>query len=195
MFINTHLLIAKSIVDNIDKNKSFFLSEKNFIYGNIKPDIPSKYYLRKHYLEESLDMIISKVKYLCSLSIDSLSRYFSVSRFNQELGVICHFLCDFFCVPHSFRWEFKHSMKEHLLYETELSLISKDINLSSFKGDIITHKNFEDFFNDLYNEYTNELNHKNDLYFSTYICKSVVNYILDCILINTVELFNIQKCV
>lgn len=195
MFINTHLLIAQSIVDNLDKNKSFFLSEKNFIYGNIKPDLPSRYYLRKHYLEESLDMIFSKVKYLCSLSINSLSKYFSISRFSQELGVICHFLCDFFCVPHSFRWEFKHSMKDHILYETELSFVCKSTNLNFFKGDVITHKCFEDFFNDLYNEYINELNHKNDLYYSTYICNSVVNYILDCILINTVDLLTFRKCV
>lgn len=194
MFINTHLLIGNSIVNNIDKNKSFFISEKNFVYGNIKPDLPSKYYLQKHYLAESLDMIISKIKYLCTLSLDSLSKFFSVSNFSQELGVICHFLCDFFCVPHSYRWEFKHSMKEHLWYETELSLISKEIDLTTFKGDIITHKNFEDFFNDLYEEYTNQLDHKNDLKFSTYVCNSVVNYILDSILTNSANSF-MRKCV
>lgn len=194
MFINTHLLIANSIVNNIDNSKSFFISDKNFIYGNIKPDLPSKYYLQKHYLDESLDMIISKIKYLCTLSLDNLSKYFSVSSFSQELGVICHFLCDFFCVPHSYRWEFKHSMKEHLWYETELSLVSKETNLSSLKGDIITHKSFEDFFTELYNEYVNEQSYKNDLRFSTYICNSVVNYILDCILTNSVNSF-IGKCV
>jgi len=193
MFINTHLLIANSMINNIDNNKSFFISEKSFLYGNIKPDLLSKYYLKKHYLDESLDMIISKIKYLCTLSLDTLSKKFSMNSFNQELGVICHFLCDFFCVPHSYRWEFKHSMKEHIQYETELSLIAKKTNLSSFKGDIITNKNFEEFFTDIYNEYVNEQNHRNDLLFSTYVCNSVVNYILDSILKNSIN-SRIIKC-
>ena len=117
MFINTHLLIGNSIINNIDNKNSFFINEKSFLYGNIKPDLPSKYYLIKHYLDESLDMIIHKINYLCTLSLESLSKDFTINSFNQELGVICHFLCDFFCVPHSYRWEFKHSMKEHLQYE------------------------------------------------------------------------------
>ena len=44
MFVNTHTLIAKSIVNNIDENKHFFLNENHFIYGNIKPDLSSKYF-------------------------------------------------------------------------------------------------------------------------------------------------------
>lgn len=193
MFINTHLLIANSIINNINNKNSFFINEKSFLYGNIKPDLPSKYYLQKHYLDESLDMIISKVKYLCSLSLDSLHKNFSVNSFNQELGVICHFLCDFFCVPHSYRWEFKHSMKEHLQYETELSLIAKKTDLLCFKGDAITHDRFEDFFTDMYKQYVNEQNHENDLRFSTYVCNSVVNYILDSILKNSTNSY-IIKC-
>ena len=101
MFINTHKLIAKSIIDNIDEDKNFFIDENHFIYGNIKPDLPSKYFIQKHYMKESYDMIIYKVNSLCSLDLNCLSKYFSVGSLSQELGVICHFLCDFLCVPHS----------------------------------------------------------------------------------------------
>ena len=97
MILNTHLTISNAIVENLDYNKSFLLSEKNFIYGNIKPDISSKYVLHKHYLKESYDMIMNKIKSLCNMSLDVLFKCFSVSKFSQELGVICHFLCDFFC--------------------------------------------------------------------------------------------------
>lgn len=193
MLMNAHFLIAKSLFQNIDYNKSFFISEKNFIYGNIKPDSSPKYVFKKHYLDESLDSIVSKINYLCSLTLDSLSKYFSISKFSQELGVICHFLCDFFCVPHSQRWEFKHSMKKHMTYEKELSLVAKEIDLCKFKGDSITHDNFEDFFYKLYNEYVNELDYKNDLLFSSYVCNSVIDYILDSILKNTVNSHSIFK--
>ena len=57
MFISTHTLISKSILDNIDKNKIFLVNEKHFIYGNIKPDLSSKYFFKKHYLKESYEMI------------------------------------------------------------------------------------------------------------------------------------------
>lgn len=195
MLMNAHFVIAKSLLENIDPNKSFLISEKNFIYGNIKPDSSFKYVFKKHYLDESLDTIISKIDHLCSLTLDSLSKYFSVSKFSQELGVVCHFLCDFFCVPHSQRWEFKHSMKKHMAYEKELSIMAKEIDLSQFKGDAITHDSFEDFFYELYNEYVKKLDYKNDLMFSSYMCNSVINYILDSILKNTVRSYTMLKCI
>ena len=64
MILNTHLTISNALIENLDSSKSFFISEKNFIYGNIKPDMTSKYVLHKHYLKESFDMIIGKIKSL-----------------------------------------------------------------------------------------------------------------------------------
>ena len=195
MFINTHKLIAKSIIDNIDEDKNFFIDENHFIYGNIKPDLPSKYFIQKHYMKESYDMIMYKVNSLCSLDLNCLSKYFSVGSLSQELGVICHFLCDFLCVPHSYRWEFKHSMKKHISYETELNSIAKETNLKQFKGESINYKSFEDFFKNIYNEYQKILDHKNDLFFSTYVCNSVINYILDSILKNSTKSYNIVNAI
>lgn len=189
MLMNTHLIISKSIVNNIDSNKTFFISEKNFLYGNVKPDATSKYFFKKHYLDESLDMIISKITCLCNLTVNCLSKYFSISKFSQEIGVICHFLCDFFCVAHSQRWEMSHSLSKHVKYENNLNAFAKDLDLSKYKGD--NFNNFEIFFSKLYDEYKNSIDYKNDLYFSTYVCNSVVNYILDCILRNTVTSYSI----
>lgn len=193
MLMGTHFIIAKSVVDSIDSNKSFFISEKNFIYGNIKPDAVSKYVLKKHYMKESFDMILDKIKYLCSLTLDYVSKYFSISKLSQELGVICHFLCDFFCVAHSQRWEFKHSMGKHVIYERELASAAKEEKLYKFKGDYIG-TSLEKFFKDMFDEYAKELSCKNDLLFSTYICNSITNYILDNILSNTVASYKIAAC-
>lgn len=194
MFVNTHILIGKSIVENINENKSFFISDKNFIYGNIKPDISSKYVLQKHYLEESLEMIFTKVEYLCTLNLDCISKYFSISKFSQELGVICHFLCDFFCVPHSRRWEMTHSMNKHITYEKELSIVAKETDLRKFKGDNIEANSFREFFNSIYLEYQSKTEYKNDLLFSNYVCNSVVNYILDAVLSNTAKSYTLINC-
>ena len=194
MFINTHLLIGQSLVENINESKSFFISDKNFIYGNIKPDISSKYVFQKHYLDESLNMIFCKIEYLCTLNLDCISKYFSISKFSQELGVICHFLCDFFCVPHSRRWEMSHSMSKHINYKKELSIVAKEIDLKKFKGDVVENNNFRDFFNSLYSEYQSKIEYENDLLFSNYVCNSVINYILDSILSNTAKSYTLIHC-
>ena len=194
MILNTHLTISNALIENLDSSKSFFISEKYFIYGNIKPDMTSKYVLHKHYLKESFDMIIGKIKSLCKLSLDFIEKYFSISKFSQELGVICHFLCDFFCVPHSQRWEFSHSFKKHVIYEKDLQSIAKDTNFKTLEKTSIHHIGVEEFFNKLYKEYVKKEDFENDLFFSTYMCNSVVDYILNCILDNTVRSYTLQIC-
>ena len=194
MILNTHLTISNALIENLDSSKSFFISEKNFIYGNIKPDMTSKYVLHKHYLKESFDMIIGKIKSLCKLSLDFIEKYFSISKFSQELGVICHFLCDFFCVPHSQRWEFSHSFKKHVIYEKDLQSIAKDTNFKTLEKASINHIGVEEIFNKQYKEYVKKEDYENDLFFSTYMCNSVVDYILNCILDNTVRSYTLQIC-
>ena len=196
MLINTHFIISKSVLDKLESNKSFFISEKNFIYGNIKPDISSKYVLNKHYLEESLSMVLEKIKYLCQLTLDSLNKYFSISKLSQELGVICHFLCDFFTTPHSERWEFTHSMNKHVAYEKELASYAKIMDFSNCDLDHKIEHTVEDFFHKLYKKYKAcQISYKNDLKYSSHACNIVVNYVLDSILINTANSYTLEDCV
>ena len=186
MLINTHFIISKSILENIESSKSFFISKKNFIYGNIKPDISSKYVLNKHYLEESLSMILDKINHLCQLTLDSLKRYFSISKLSQELGVICHFLCDFFTAPHSERWEFTHSMNKHVTYEKELASYAKNMDFSNCNLNYEIDRTVEDFFHEVYKKYKScNISYENDLKYSAYVCNTIVNHVLDCILLNT----------
>lgn len=199
MLINTHFIISKSILENIESKKSFFISEKNFIYGNIKPDISSKYLLEKHYLDESLNMILEKIKNLCSLTLDSLKKYFSISMLSQELGVICHFLCDFFCEPHSERWRFTHSvdtMNKHVAYEKGLNTYAKKMDFSNLDLGHRIHDDIEEFFHRLYRIYKSKsTSFEKDLSFSLHACSEIVNHIIDCILINTLDLRNLENCI
>lgn len=196
MLINTHFIISKSVLNNLDSNKSFFLSKNNFIYGNIKPDISSKYVLNKHYLDESISMVLEKIKYLCELTLDSLKKYFSISKLSQELGVICHFLCDFFTTPHSERWEFTHSMNKHMTYEKELASYAKEMDFSNCNLNHEINHTVEEFFYSLYKKYKScQISYENDLKYSSYICNMIVNYVLDSILINTANSYTLENCV
>ena len=101
----------------------------------------------------------------------------------------------FFCVPHSQRWEFSHSFKKHVVYERDLQLIAKDTNFNKIiERDSLSHTSVEEFFNKLYRQYVEKEDFENDLFFSTYMCNSVVNYILDCILENTIKSYSLQIC-
>lgn len=194
MLINTHFIISKSVLDNLESNKSFFLSKKNFIYGNIKPDISSKYVLNKHYLEESLSMVFQKIKYLCQLTLDSFQKYFSISKLSQELGVICHFLCDFFTTPHSERWEFTHSMNKHMTYEKELASYAKEMDFSNCNLDNKINNTVEEFFYNIYEKYKYcQASYENDLKYSSYVCNIIMNHVLNSILINTVNSYKLKS--
>ncbi len=186
MMMKTHIIISKSLLGNIDDNKQFFLNSKSFIYGNIKPDIFSKYKLKKHYLDESYDMVKSKIEHLSNLSLDTLEKCYTKNEFSQEMGVICHFLADFFCVAHSERWEFKHSLKIHVKYESGLTKVAKDYNLKNDRRQYVD--NLDLLFDKLYREYKDNGNfEENDLKYAAYICNTVTNYVLERILDNTIK--------
>ena len=144
MMMKSHIIISKSLLENTDSTKQFFLDSKNFIYGNIKPDIVSKYKLKKHYLDESYDMVRRKIGFLSSLNLDSIDDYYTKASLSQEIGVVCHFLTDFFCLAHSERWEFKHSMKIHIQYERNLTKVAKDYKIVNDRQQYLDE--FDEFF-------------------------------------------------
>ncbi|MGV3150941.1 zinc dependent phospholipase C family protein [Sarcina ventriculi] len=180
----THVIIAKKIYNALDPQKKSIIKKKNFIYGNIKPDLVSKYKLRKHYRKESYEVILEKIEKLSKInSLDEIQKKKYFCNFSQELGVICHFICDFFCVPHDERWEFKHSMFIHIAYEKKLNFIAKkysfekniDINLNSFDD-------VKDFLSAIYEDYKKDEyldTYKRDLKYSYNICLIIISKILD----------------
>lgn len=186
MMMKTHIIIANSLIEHTDSNKRFLIDDKNFIYGNVKPDIISKYKLKKHYMDESYEMILRKIDFLKKLDLDKMEKIFTKKEFSQEIGVICHFLADFFCVAHSERWEFKHSMIIHIKYEKGLTKVAEDFKIKNNRIQYLD--DIDSFIETLYEEYKTNGNFEvNDLRFSTYICNTVTNYILENILNNTIK--------
>lgn len=193
MMANTHFMIARYVYYNLDIKDRERISYNGFLYGNVKPDMASKYKLKKHYMDESFDMIVDKIKVLSSLSDKEINKTGAKIRFSQELGVVCHFLCDFFCIPHSQRWEFKHSMNKHLRYEKELATRAKDFELSDDRIKIFGYYNIEQFILDAHRLYSKTESYENDLFFANYICNSVVQYVSDSIEFNSSIVANFSR--
>lgn len=183
--MTTHKIIAQNIITNLYDDKIILINDKHFIWGNLKPDMVSKYKLIKHYKDETLPVIIRKIEYLASLTFEDIRKWYPKNSFNQELGVICHFLCDFFCVPHHQRWEFKHSMNKHIKYERELDVVAKEFKFSNDRDNMLKYKSVKEFINDFQEEYKNRVDYKNDLEYAAYICNSIVTYILDEVVCNS----------
>lgn len=186
MMINTHMLFGKMLYENIDYDKKNLIKDTQFLWGNVKPDCASKYKFKKHYKDESFVMIVNKIEFLCNLSIKDLYTSYTINKFNQELGVICHFLCDYFCFPHNKRWEFKSAnvVKDHLKYEKNLDKVAKEYQFNSAKNTEIKPDDVVDFINDMLKEYENKPDYLNDLRYANYVCNTIINTVIESVIEN-----------
>lgn len=186
MMMNTHKFLAHQFINNIEEDKLFIINDGHFIWGNLKPDSVSKYKFKKHYIDESFEMITNKIKLLSSMTLDDIYKRYSINKFNQELGVVCHFLCDYFCIPHFERWEFKSTnvMKEHILYENDLNKFSKEYTIKRNINLHLTSEDIEIYIMNLQKEYEGLQSYEKDLIYASHICTSVINMILNEITLN-----------
>ena len=77
-------------------------------------------------------------------------------------------------------------MKIHIQYERNLTKVAKDYKIVNDRQQYLDE--FDEFFDKMYSEYkSNGKFEENDLKYSTYVCNTVTNYILESILENTVR--------
>lgn len=174
MFFFTHLFIADVLYQQLHKEVE--LDRRAFIYGNIKPDLPST--KRVHH---TLDHCLTTV---CVYSNELMNTEKSIKDFSLQLGEICHYVSDFFCYYHlneelhnknchHFFYEIRLHMELYLLgYKKKHSLLplkkepTKNINSIIFK----MRKSY----------YTQPKCLKRDidyaLFVSTWICESIIYF-------------------
>ena len=108
MIVDTHLLISQIIYKYLSTQMNFKLSRLHFALGNIKPDFINKDIKCSHTLDESLYNVN---KYSEELMNSNISK----KEFSRSLGVICHFLYDYYCIYHRESNERKDVL-EHSVY-------------------------------------------------------------------------------
>ena len=184
--INNHKLMGENILKYSNAGAISLINKNRFIWGNVKPDCVPQYKRIRHYFDESIDMVINKILYLSSLTIYDVHYGMSMAKFSEELGVICHFLCDYFCAPHYHRWECTSTkiMKDHMLYEKRLAKKTKTFIPGGILIAKINPNATKDFLIDLQKEYENVIDFNNDLTFAYYVCDSILNMILNNVLTN-----------
>ncbi|NLM51172.1 MAG: zinc dependent phospholipase C family protein [Clostridiaceae bacterium] len=112
----SHLTIANIICDNLQNERIKNINRPKFMLGNILPDIA----IKLSNLSHKIDYVLGFVKKLMEdLVLKSQSPTFKKKSQSQVLGIICHFIADFFCYPHNKNYPF--GIVKHLYYEQKIS--------------------------------------------------------------------------
>ncbi|MGL4572184.1 MAG: zinc dependent phospholipase C family protein [Clostridium sp.] len=188
--MNNHKMIADYILDNMRDDRLHLINRKRFIWGNIKPDCASRYKFKKHYYNESIDMVVEMIEKLSSLSISEINNESSIGKFSGVLGVVCHFLTDYYCLPHHQRWEFKNAMRPHVVYERELSKVSKNYKVNVIKNNNLKASNIREFIDGTLEIYAIDQSFENDLNFAYYVCSSIFDMIIESVVQNEININN-----
>jgi len=86
------------------------LEKSFFIFGNLYPDLCLSYFFRRHEYPKTapiIDKLLYKL-YFGKINPDN-------ARFSFYLGVITHYICDYFCYPHT--TVFRGGLREHYMHE------------------------------------------------------------------------------
>lgn len=182
MLIPTHRIIAHNVFKNVNSNLNFKLSKSMLSYGSMKPDIAPSLKSKKHYKDPTLDFVIDEVIKLMEIGLSE--DVVSINKFSVKLGVITHFLSDFFCLPHHDRNYFADKLKEHMIYEKNLHYKFKDfsglekIKIPSIMG--LEKADIKNFIEELHYEYSNSpMGYENDIKGSINISSAISMIIIE----------------
>jgi hypothetical protein len=116
MLTSSHIAVANHFYTKLKQCRlSFNLNKNAFFKGNIQPD-KQRHLFNAHFYAESksdFERYYAKAKNV-NLSDDERS---------EALGIVCHFMCDYFCKYHSIQPYKQAGWKEHLFYEIQLHLM------------------------------------------------------------------------
>ena len=132
---STHALYAKHVTEHIFLVYGVKLKRYSLIFGAIKPDVSTIFAKYPHYIELSLDNLATTVDLLIE-NIEGRKELES-RAFARELGVILHYIADYFCRVHNDINGKKHlkNMK-HIWYEKKLHKVIKKYELESLREEV-----------------------------------------------------------
>jgi len=180
LFINSHLVIGNFIYNKIFDNFEVELDKKAFLYGCIKPDISTSYLFIPHYMDKSFDFISNLIIKLESSNIPTVKK--SMILYSTELGVVTHYIADYFCFPHN-DMVFYRTLN-HFFYEYNLIFEFNKLDLNDIFIKETQPIEIIDYIIKNHTEYHKDARGiKTDVYFSTNICtNSILMIINQCIL-------------
>ena len=152
------------------RNTVFTVDRAAFLFGNILPDASPRMKRPVHRIENWIERVNELIDDL------EAGEYGSYRRFSLKLGIVCHFVSDFFCLAHNdpyYRRQIAHFMYETKQAKEFFSLRREcdSIDPSSFapSGINIAHYlsyRHSDFFNQ-------EISFEKELLGSVEVCATI----------------------
>ncbi len=126
MLPQTHKIISEHVYNNIKDTLGVSLNKSSLIFGSIKPDIAYSLVKLDHFKPQSFDFICDEINELSTHSFQSNKEF---NKFiSNRIGIVTHFISDFFCVPHNDRVTYKNNFPDHFKYEIKLHKLFKFFN-------------------------------------------------------------------
>ena len=119
MLTGTHIKLAKYIYHILKKEYGIRLNKKHLVYGSIKPDFTKNKV--PHYIDKSIDYIAEEIERLITES-----NKIGTKAFSRRLGMIMHYISDYFCRAHNTEY-YRRNLMPHLKYEKRLAKVMKNI--------------------------------------------------------------------
>ena len=169
MLVATHMLIAQKTYECLPDCLKSRISLRCFIFGNVKPDLIYRLSSISHRLQDSLPFVLDEIESLQNQEVES-------ARLSINLGVINHFLADFFCSAHysedNYCGPLKHFKYELELHQTFKRLESIDrLKPSTLINSISANNNLSNIIGSLETEFALQNSSKeNDIYFALRAC-------------------------
>lgn len=113
MNVIVHLMFSYRMRKIIKEESGITLNLFGFMFGNILPDLSTRFDSQPHNMNGSLNFIIKRTGGLLSHSKTKVAR--NSYQYSKNLGVITHYLSDFFCYPH--QKHYNKGLKDHGIYE------------------------------------------------------------------------------
>ena len=116
----THFAMAYILSSTLQK-RGIHVNQIAFAYGNIAPDYVPTMIVNPHFgkvCTKNIDDITAE------LSQIPVSKSGCVSaEYSKQLGVICHYICDYFCFAHN--EDFQGNLRDHAKYENKLDSVMR----------------------------------------------------------------------
>lgn len=126
----SHTKVARILLDYIEETCGVTFDTSAFIYGNLKPDLTGTYLTKRHNPSVMYGEVMDMIRDFAEKYTIGTSNGHDLS---VDLGVICHYVTDFFTYPHNDDI-YDRNLLAHYIYEKRTSLrISRRIDAGKFE--------------------------------------------------------------
>ncbi len=194
IFPDTHKVISSRLYDHIEKEYDVQLDKDKFLWGSIAPDVLPQYKFRRHYLDESINFITTKI--IKTIMLNKIvgshtdGKYIISKYISKEMGIISHYLCDYVTQPHTQRWTLPGALVKHMKYEAILDEYVKnhDFNDRVIKarplhiesdGQEVYFNKIKDYILQVVAEYSENSSFANDLDYAFSLNLVIMDFIVE----------------